>query len=180
MLEQESDECPRELVYNHINVNEFMQESLLSALPARIIDNLNDVTPTFISISGHVRVDQQPYVDAIVVGSKHVSRDLDTHAARKVLDPFGYLELKYEQVRNPHFYDFRRMCSCKSHRGNRWLPEFEFSGGDVYCKWCRAEMTHQRRMASAAQPGAPAKRKYQSRTLARPRTYNRRTSSMAG
>lgn len=123
----------------------------------------------FICVGGHVSVDQQPFVKAIVSGSKQVSQDLSI-GADAVLDPDGDLaystEIQRGGLRNI------KMCSNSDHLGDGWLSRSEFTtdkdtadGLDCWCKTCRRNAAFLRRVREAEaegrklreKPGRPAK-----------------------
>ena len=123
----------------------------------------------FICIDGHVSVDQQPFVKAIVNGSKQIRQDLLADS-ESVLDPDGDKAYE-EEIRKHGQTEAMRMCSSPLHRGNPWLPEARFSGKDRYCLACRGEMEHLRRTRTNKGETPPKRRIYNSRTTARPRNY---------
>lgn len=111
----------------------------------------------FYSVDGHVAVDQQPYVKAVVNGSKQISRDpLD--GAESVLDPNGDRAFASE-VRCGKNEEFL-MCGSPTHRGERWLPFTQFSidkstprGRNRYCLKCRSDAEYLRRLRQAERRG---------------------------
>lgn len=124
----------------------------------------------FLCVDGHVSVDQQPFIKAIVNGSKQISRDL-LEDAESVLDPEGDKAFAREAAKG------RRdlcMCSCPTHRGSPWLPYTMFSTDpntptehDRYCLACRKDAAYKRRLREAERrgvrlrdkPGQPPKMK---------------------
>lgn len=111
----------------------------------------------FLCIDGHVAVDQQPFVKAIVNGSKQFSRDLNVNS-ESVLDPEGDREYWLE-IHKHHLEEFK-MCSNPKHLGNSWLPKTEFSTDgdtadkrDCWCLKCRKDAAFLRRVKEAERQG---------------------------
>jgi len=111
----------------------------------------------FICVGGHVSVDQQPFMKAIVTGSKQVNQDLMT-GAEAVLDPEGDLaysvEIQRGGLRNI------KMCSNPDHLGDAWLSRSEFSTDsdtadklDCWCRTCRRNAAFLRRVKAAEAEG---------------------------
>lgn len=125
----------------------------------------------YICIDGHVAVDQQPFVKAIVNGSKQIVRDL-LEGAEAILDPAGN-GAYFREAQTGTWEDFD-MCACKTHKGQRWMPLERFGvdkrnpeGRKRWCTTCRNDAEHQRRMREAERrgvrlrdrPGRPPKRR---------------------
>lgn len=111
----------------------------------------------FLSIDGHVAVDQQPYIKAIVNGSKQISRDL-LEDAESILDPDGNRQY-HREAQKGEWEEFD-MCACKTHQGQRWLPLERFgiesrnpTGRKRWCFKCRNDAEHERRMKEAERRG---------------------------
>ena len=92
-----------------------------------------------------------------VAGSKLVDRDFEG-ARKKILDPFGN-QAYWRDVRRFGLPD-TKMCSCRTHKGSPWLPKREFAldkstpdGLDRYCRGCRSELAHARRVKELAKQG---------------------------
>lgn len=125
----------------------------------------------YISVDGHISVDQQPYIKAIVKGSKQVMRD-PRDGAEAILDPTGDREYARD-ARKGQWEDFC-YCSSPTHEGERWLPSTQFttdpnteSKFDRQCRKCRADAAYERRLKDAERrgirlrdkPGRPPKMK---------------------
>lgn len=110
----------------------------------------------FISVEGHVSVDQRPFVNAVVVGSKQVFDVLKD--ADSILDPAGDEEYAREASKG-QWEDFD-YCACPTHEGGRWLPVTQFSFDKStphkrkrWCRKCRADAEHERRIREAERRG---------------------------
>lgn len=117
----------------------------------------------YISIDGHIAVDQQPFVKAVVNGSKQVFRD-PRDGAEAVLDPHGDKAYARE-ARKGQWEDFE-YCVCRNHVGERWLPAVRFgidastaSGRNHWCLKCRQDAEHERRMKDAERRGLKLREK---------------------
>lgn len=125
----------------------------------------------YISVDGHVAVDQQPFVKAIVNGSKQVFRD-PREGAEAILDPNGDKAYAREMAKGGG--EAFEYCACSTHKGARWLPVTQFSlhsgipsGRQRWCRVCRSDAEHERRVKEAARrgiclqdrPGRPKKRR---------------------
>lgn len=125
----------------------------------------------FICVDGHVSVNQDPFIKAIVRGSKHISRDPLDHA-ESVLDVEGDSAF-HREAQKGEWEDFL-MCSSPKHKGAKWLPFTQFSTDNStptqrnrYCRVCRADAEYERRLKEAARrgvnlrdrPGRPPQRK---------------------
>ena len=106
----------------------------------------------YICVDGHVTVDQHPFVRAVVIGSKHISRDpLDSALAEEVLDPRGDKAYRIEILRGG--LSGIQMCSNPHHLGDRWRDKSEFSPNHYWCKKCERDATFDRRVREAERQG---------------------------
>lgn len=106
----------------------------------------------FICVDGHVTVDQQPFVKAVVIGSKHVSRDLsESREAEEMRDPKGDLAYRIEVQRGG--LSGIQMCSNPKHLGDAWRHVSEFSPNHYWCKRCESDATFMRRVREAELEG---------------------------
>lgn len=111
----------------------------------------------FVCVDGHVTVNQQPYIKAVVIGSKHITRDF-SEDAESVLDPDG--ERQYQREAQKGAWEEFLMCSSPTHKGERWLPFTQFSVDkstptkrNRYCLKCRADAQYERRVREAERRG---------------------------
>lgn len=112
----------------------------------------------FISVEGHVTVDQRPYINAVVIGSKQVfdlARD-----AESILDPDG--DREYAREASKGAWEELDYCACATHKGERWLPVAQFaahsgipSGHKRWCRTCCGDAEHERRVREAERRGIP-------------------------
>lgn len=113
----------------------------------------------FVCVDGHVTVDQHPYVKAVVIGSKHISRDLsESKEAQELHDPNGDIAYTNE-VRRGGLRNIK-MCSNPHHLGDAWLHVSEFSTDsdtadklDCWCRRCRKDAAFNRRAREAEKQG---------------------------
>lgn len=119
----------------------------------------------FICVDGHVTVDQHPFVKAVVIGSKHITRDLsESREAEELHDPHGDRALTIE-IRRGGMRNIK-MCSNPRHLGDAWLHVSEFSTDgdapdkrDYWCKKCRSDAAFLRRAREAEAQGRSLREK---------------------